>query len=257
MKITILGCGHTYGTPMIGDLWFNCDPKNPKNSRTRASVLVQHKDENILIDSSPDLRAQLLSNKISDIHAVLYTHDHSDHCHGINDIGVISRAKKKLIPIFSDQKTFSSLEKSFDYAFDKGQIPHYASFLENTLITPSTPFSVCGLSVLPIKQDHGYGTSLGFRMGNFAYSTDVKNMPEKAFKELEGIDTWVVDCLKEEEHPTHSHLSQTLEWIERVKPKRAILTHMHPLLDYETLQKKLPKGVEPAYDGLSFNLPNK
>lgn len=255
MKVIILGCGHSCGTPMIGNQWFNCDPNNPKNRRTRPSILIQHEEKNILIDTSPDLRQQLLDNDIGDIHAVLYTHAHSDHAHGINDVGIISRNKKELIPVYATQSTFDILNQSFRYAFknDDG-IDHYAPFLKPNIIQTGTPFSLFGLEILPLEQDHGYGPSITFRINDFAYSTDVKKFSGTSFEQLRGITTWIVDCLKETEHPTHAHLPLTLEWIKDLGPRHTILTHMHPLLDYETLKAKLPEGVEPGYDGMVVSL---
>lgn len=253
MKVIMLGCGHACGTPLIGERWMNCDPHNPRNRRTRPSIVLQHHGKNILIDSSPDLRAQLLRENLTSIHSVVYTHAHSDHAHGINDLGIISRIEQRLIPVFMDRETFSALNQSFGHAFHN-DIPHYAPFLEKHIIKPGEEFSTGGLTFLPFEQDHGYGISMGFRIGDFAYSTDAKTLSKEAFQALKGVKTWIVDCLSEQEHPTHSHLSQTLEWIHHVKPQRAILTHLGPLLDYETLKTKLPKGVEPAYDGLSFQI---
>lgn len=253
LKVTILGCGHSGGTPMIGNKWFNCDPQNPKNRRLRPSVMVHFQGKNVLIDTSPDLRQQFLENNIHNIDAILYTHDHGDHCHGLNDVGIISRAKNETIPVYCTEKTFKTLNQAFGYAFHN-DIDHYAPFLMHKAIQENKTFSLFGLDVLPIPQDHGFGPSLTFRLGDFAYSTDVKQFDPDDFEKLKGIHTWVVDCLKEEEHKTHSHLSQTLEWIAEIKPQKAYLTHMHPLLDYEQLKSKLPPGVEPAYDGLVFHV---
>ncbi|MFN7662482.1 MAG: MBL fold metallo-hydrolase [Alphaproteobacteria bacterium] len=254
MKVIVLGCGHACGTPLIGELWMNCNPHNPRNRRTRPSIILQHHHKNILIDSSPDLRHQLLREGITSIHSTLYTHSHSDHAHGINDLGIISRIEQRLIPVFMDRETFAALNQSFGHAFHN-DIPHYAPFLEKHIIKPQEEFSSGGLTFLPFEQDHGYGISLGFRVGDFAYSTDAKTLPEEAFQALKGVKTWIVDCLSEQPHPTHSHLEQTLEWIQRVKPERAILTHLGPVLDYDALLAKLPKGVEPAYDGMQIDIP--
>lgn len=253
MKVIILGCGHACGTPMLAGGWMGCNPHNPRNRRTRPSILIQHHDKNILIDTSPDLRYQLLREEITSIHSAVYTHAHSDHAHGINDLGIINRIEKRLIPVFMDRETFSALNQSFGHAFHN-DIPHYAPFLEKNIIKPGEEFTTGGLTFLPFEQDHGYGVSMGLRIGDFAYSTDAKNLSEEAFIALKGVKTWIVDCLSEKEHPTHSHLSQTLEWIHKVKPNRAILTHLGPLLDYDALCNKLPQGVEPAYDGMSFEI---
>ncbi|UNM05934.1 MAG: MBL fold metallo-hydrolase [Holosporaceae bacterium] len=253
MKVIILGCGHACGTPIVGNRWYNCDPTNPKNRRTRPSILIQHNGKNILVDTSPDLRQQMLDNNILDIDAILYTHAHSDHAHGINDVGIINNKKKETIPVYATSGTLSELDKSFGYAFTN-DIDHYAPFLNAHEIKTGAPFSLFGLEILPLAQDHGYGPSVTFRINDFAYSTDVKKFSQESFDQLKGLSTWVVDCLKETEHPTHSHLPQTLEWIEALKPNHAVLTHMHPLLDYEQLKKKLPPGVEPAYDGMCLSL---
>jgi len=255
IKVTILGCGTSGGVPTIGDRWGTCDPKNPKNRRLRASVAVAlESGETILIDTSPDLRAQLLDNHIHDVDAVLYTHQHADHTHGLNDLGVVSRLKNKEIPVYGDEETLDDIVKSFGYAFYDPNNDHYLPFLKAHIIDLS-PFSLFGQTIEPFRQDHGIIQSLGFKIGAFAYSTDVCRLDDTVLDHLQGkLDVWVVDCLRYEPHRTHSHLAQTLQWIEHVKPKRAILTHMCPYLDYDTLAKQLPDGVEPGYDGLSFRV---
>lgn len=251
--VTILGCGYACGVPTIGPYWGECDPKNPKNYRTRASILIQTQGKYILIDSSPDLRAQLLRDSIPTIDAVLYTHDHSDHAHGIGDLGVVQRRAQKLIPIYATQETLGSLRMSFEYAFES-EIAHYAPFFAPHVIAPYHSFDLFGLRIQPFLQDHGYSPTLGFRIHNFAYSTDVISFPEQSLDYVRDLDVWLVDCLKREHHPTHSHLSKTLDWIEQFAPKHAILTHMGPQLDYATLREELPPHVEPAYDGMTFTI---
>ena len=252
MKVTIriLGCGPSGGIPSIGHRWGECDPHNPKNVRTRCSVLFQTKGKNILVDTSPDLRQQLLAADVSDIEAVLFTHTHGDHVHGFNDLGPISRAKKEKIPVYGTEETIKELETVFAYAFG-GEVGHYRPFVVPHIITPGE-FEVAGAPIVAFEQDHGLGTTLGFRIGDVAYSTDVIKLSEEAFEALKGVKVWVVDCLGRELHLTHSYLEQTLSWIDRVKPERAILTHMGVEMDYETLRRELPKGVEPAYDGLEI-----
>lgn len=253
MKAIILGCGASGGVPLITGSWGTCDPANPKNKRTRASLLIQAEGQNFLIDTAPEMREQLIREKIHRIDAVLYTHDHADHVHGIDDLRQLYFTYKEKIPIYGDQKTLERLRISFSYLFDSGpDVPKiYQSFLVTHEIKPS--FSLGALDIQCFEQDHGYSTSLGYRFGSLAYSTDVVRLSEKAFRMLEGVDTWIVDCLCHEEKPTHSHLSQTLEWIERVKPRRAILTHLNHTMDYERLRKELPVSVEPAYDGMALD----
>lgn len=250
MKVTILGCGSSGGVPLIGNDWGACDPKEPRNRRTRVSVLVEEKEVVLLIDTSPDMRQQLLAHDVKKVSAVLYTHTHADHSHGIDDLRSVNWMMKKTIPIYADRANLDELEERFGYVFKGSGVPgHFykPSVLPHVI---EGDFEVEGVGVRPFKQDHGYGHSLGFRIGGFAYSTDVHSLDEEAFKVLQGVKIWVVDCVRVESHPTHSHLEQTLEWIRRVKPEKAYLTHMNQTLDYRSLMAQLPAGVEPAYDGL-------
>jgi phosphoribosyl 1,2-cyclic phosphate phosphodiesterase len=210
--------------------------------------LFQTKGKNILVDTSPDLRQQLLVADVSDIDAVLFTHTHGDHVHGFNDLGLISRIKKQNIPIYGTEETIRGLETVFAYAFG-GEVGHYRPFVTPNVITPGQ-FEVAGVPIVAFDQDHGLCRTLGFRIGDVAYSTDLIELSEEAFEALKGVQVWVVDCLGREPHLTHSYLEKTLSWIERLKPQRAILTHMGVQMDYETLRRELPKGVEPAYDGM-------
>lgn len=256
MRVTILGCGTSGGIPVIGNRWGACDPSNPRNRRSRASAMVEWNGKKILLDSSPDLRSQLLAYAIDDVDAVLYTHIHADHTHGINDLCLLSRRKNAPIPVYGDSHTVDGLLQSFEYAFRSPDNDHYLPFLKEHVIEPERPFSVFDLQVYPFPQDHGIIQTLGFRLGSFAYSTDVRRFEESVLQELKEaqLGLWVVDCLQLEPHRTHSHLEQTLRWIDFVKPKRAVLTHLSPHLDYATLAKNLPKDVEPAYDGLVVEL---
>ena len=250
MRVTILGCGASGGVPLIMGKWGVCDPYNPKNRRKRASIAVQRNDTTLLVDTSPDLREQCLSAQITHIDAVLYTHDHADHTHGIDDLRPWARINNVLVDIYGDQAALDFLKSRFGYAFSSEEMTPdiYRGFVVPHLI--EGPFQVGDIFVHPFVQGHGYTTSLGYRFDKIAYSTDVVELDEKAFAVLEGVDVWIVDCLGEDPKPTHAHLDKTLEWIERVKPRKAYLTHMSHLLDYDTLLSKLPEGVEPAYDGL-------
>ena len=251
--VTILGCGYACGVPSVGPYWGACDPNNPKNRRTRPSILIHTHGKYILIDSSPDLRYQLLREDIPTIDAVLYTHDHSDHAHGIGDLGPIQRRTGQKIPLYASQETLEKLKHSFGYAF-ASDIAHYIPFFTSHIIEPYQSFDLFGLRIQPFLQDHGYSSTLGFRIHNFAYSTDVIEFPDKSHDYLRDLDIWLVDCLKREYHPTHSHLSKTLGWIDQFQPKHAILTHMSPQLDYAVLKNELPPTVEPAYDGMTFTI---
>jgi phosphoribosyl 1,2-cyclic phosphate phosphodiesterase len=250
MRVTILGCGASGGVPLITGEWGACDPTNPKNRRRRASIAVETNQTTLLVDTSPDLREQCLSNGIQKIDAALYTHDHADHTQGLDDLRPFIHAQKKPIPLYGDIETLNDLKDRFSYAFPIAENPPeiYRPFVSAHII--EGPFVVGDITVTPFLQGHGYSMSLGFRFGKMAYSTDVLTLDEAAFQALEGIDVWIVDCLAMDPRPTHTHLSQTLEWIERVKPRRAYLTHMSHHLDYETLARLLPPGVAPAYDGM-------
>lgn len=252
MKVTVLGCGGSGGVPLATGFWGECDPKNPKNRRRRASIAVETETTTLLVDSSPDLREQCLSAGIQRVDAVLYTHDHADHTHGIDDLKMFERFQKKPIPAYGNAETLASLQKRFRFAFPITPNPPeiYHHFLEAHLI--DGPFRLGDIPVIPFVQDHGYSTSMGYRFDKVAYTTDAVSLDEAAFKALEGIEVWIVDCVTMDPRPTHSHLGQTLEWIQRVKPRQAYLTHMSSLLDYDTLMGILPEGVEPAYDGLAI-----
>ncbi|HYD29246.1 MAG TPA: MBL fold metallo-hydrolase [Azospirillaceae bacterium] len=258
MRVTILGCGGSTGVPAVGNRWGACDRANPRNRRRRASVLVEEDDAVILVDTSPDLREQLLDAEVNHIDAVLWTHVHADHTHGLDDLREICRLMQRPIEVFGDADTLGQLARRFDYAFksfdSQAQFPFYRPVLLSHEVTG--PFFVRGVEVVPFDQDHGYLKTLGFRFGRFAYSTDVLRLDDAAFAALAGIDTWVVDCTRETPHPVHAHLELTLSWIERLKPRRAILTHMNIDLDYDALRRKLPPGVEPGYDGLVLDIPS-
>ncbi len=247
MRATILGCGTSGGVPRIGGVWGVCDRKEPKNRRMRASILIESGGSAILVDTSPDLRAQCLENDIRHLDAVLYTHDHADHTHGIDELRAFAMMQKERVPIHADAETLATLNRRFDYIF--ASQPGYPAICEGHEIEVA-PFRVAGVDVVPFRQRHGWLTSLGFRFGPIAYSTDLNGLDEAAFEALQGVEIWIVDALRPKPHPTHAHLELTLEWIARVRPKRAFLTHMTWDMDYATLCDQLPRGVAPAYDGL-------
>ncbi len=253
MKVTVLGSGTSSGVPRLPGLWGACDPDNPKNRRRRASLLVQSATTHLVIDCGPDFRAQLLDHPIPRLDAVLLTHDHADHAHGLDDIRGFAKYQKERIPIHAAAETLAVVTRRFDYAFAGGN--GYPPIVEAREIRPFEPFRIGDLDIVAFRQLHGPVESLGFRIGPLAYSTDVKALPEESFKVLKGVSLWVVDALREREHPTHASLSETLSWIARVRPQHAWLTHLSEEMDYETLRAKLPAGVEPAHDGLSMILP--
>jgi phosphoribosyl 1,2-cyclic phosphate phosphodiesterase len=254
MRVTVLGCGGSGGVPQVGNHWGACDPENPKNRRRRASILVEENGRTLLVDTSPDLREQLLDAGIDRLDAVIYTHGHADHLHGIDDLRGLNRIMQRPIPIYADRRTLETIRTRFGYVFAPiaaGE-GYYKPTLEPREITGE--FVVAGLRVTPFEQDHGFSKTLGFRFGRFAYSTDVAELDDAAFAALAGVEIWIVDCLRDEPHPTHSHLTKTLAWIERVGCRRAILTHMDPGFDYERLRQALPDPVEPGFDGLVIDL---
>ncbi len=254
MKVTLLGCGPSWGVPAIGPDWGRCDPSEPRNARRRCSLLVESRGGALLIDTSPDLRQQLLDAGAARLDAVLMTHAHADHLHGLDDVRMVNRLLKNSIPLYATADTLAEIEQRFGYALKPvlpGR-PVYRPSLAPHRITG--PFSAAGMMILPFAQGHGYSTTTGFRIGPVAYSTDAVELDEGAFAALGGVELWIVDCLRREPHPTHSHLAKTLSWIDRVRPRRAVLTHMDQSLDYRELSAELPDGVEPGYDGLIVEL---
>jgi len=261
MKVTILGCGGSGGVPLLGNHWGACDPMNPKNRRRRVSVLVQQGDINIILDTSPDFRAQMLDAGVRHLNAILYTHDHADHTQGIDDVRFLKSKhhnKDGLIPAYGAEGTLRTLTRRFDYVFTQsmsgsGQL--YKPFLK--AVPMAGPCEIGGLLVTPYDQDHGFGeATTGFRIGGMAYSTDCVGLPKASVEKLRGLDLFIVDCLRFEPHQTHAHFDMALSWVERLKPKRTILTHMNHTVDYEAVKARCPAGIEPGYDGLSIAIPD-
>ncbi len=266
LQIRILGCGSSGGVPRLGGVdgsgyWGACDPGNPKNRRRRCSILARRPGAGgttqVLVDTSPDMREQLLEARVGRLDGVLITHDHADQLHGIDDLRVLTITAKQRIDLWSDASGMAGVRHKFDYCFATPKGSDYPPILNAHLIhEPFAPFEIAGpgggLPVLAFGQGHGRIRSLGFRFGPVAYSPDVDALDEAAFAALGGVECWIVDALRATPHPSHAHLARTLEWIARVKPRRAILTNMHVDLDYETLRRSLPAGVEPAYDGMEL-----
>lgn len=259
-RLTILGCGGSSGVPRIGVMWGQCDPENPKNRRLRCSALIERVSKKgrtrVLIDTSPDLREQLLRLRVDHLDAVLYTHDHADHTHGIDDLRLVSYAMKRQIPTYADAATLASLEGRFGYCFKMQGASGYPPILASHEIDTARPIRVDGaggpIEALPIVQEHGHIMSLGFRIRNVVYSPDISGVPAESMPLLEGLDIWIVDALRHPPHPSHFHLKRAVEWIDRVKAKRGVLTHMTTDLDYAALRRELPEHIEPAYDGMEL-----
>jgi phosphoribosyl 1,2-cyclic phosphate phosphodiesterase len=252
-RVTILGCGASGGVPRIGNDWGTCDPSEPRNRRLRSSIVVEQAANRVLIDTTPDLRQQLLANDYSEFDAVLYTHAHADHSHGIDDMRTLLRINRHAYPVYASADTFKMLKRNFAYAFAAEDKLYQPFYLDHEIVGP---FAIGDMQVRPYEQSHGYLTSTGFRIGDVAYSTDLINLPEQALETLKGIDTLIVQALRSDPHPTHAHLELALDWINQIRPRRAILTHMNHQMDYQSLCERLPEGVEPAYDGMVIDVPD-
>jgi phosphoribosyl 1,2-cyclic phosphate phosphodiesterase len=264
LRITVLGCGASPGVPRVGNDWGACDPSEPKNRRTRCSILIERhsggpRPTRILVDTGPDMRAQLLDAQVKFVDAVVYTHSHADHLHGIDDLRAFWIETRRLVDIYADGPTQARLDQAFGYCFATAPGSAYPPILNPHPLTAGVPLTIDGaggpLTVTPFRQRHGDIDSLGIRAGRFAYSCDVSDVPTESLSYVSGLDVWMVDALRHRPHPSHFSVSDALQWIARVKPQRAILTHMHSDLDYAGLRRELPPTVEPAYDGMVFELP--
>ena len=251
MKFTILGCGGSGGVPLIGNNWGNCDPANPLNRRTRVSALVEEGGQTLLVDTSPDMREQLLRADVRDITAIFYTHAHADHSHGIDNIRSLNWLTQRPTPIYACEETMDDLQHRFAYIFQERTEKEvfYRPAVEAHVLD-GAPLTFESIKVTTFPQEHGNVTSMGYRFNDIGYSTDAGALSDAAFEALRGVKVWVLGAIRERPHHTHAHVDMALEWIERVKPERAILTHMDQSLDYSALRSKLPSNVEPAYDGL-------
>ncbi|MDP3173037.1 MAG: MBL fold metallo-hydrolase [Phenylobacterium sp.] len=261
LEFTILGSGSSGGVPRADGAWGDCDPNDPRNLRTRCSLLVRRRGESpqrettVIVDTSPDLRLQTASAGAKRLDAILLSHDHADQVHGLDDVRAFYLHDGVRIPCHMDAATRSTVLRRFDYVF-VGEGGYPAICQAEAMPAHGQPWSVQGPSgaipVIGFDQDHGLVRSVGFRFGDVAYSSDVADLPEDSFAALEGLDVWIVDALRWRPHPTHAHVERALAWIDRLKPRRAILTNLHIDLDYAALAAVLPSGVEPAYDGLRF-----
>jgi phosphoribosyl 1,2-cyclic phosphate phosphodiesterase len=261
LEVTILGCGSSGGVPRADGAWGDCDPAEPKNFRTRCSLLVRRRGEaaagetTVLVDASPEFRIQAAKAGMKRLDAILLTHDHADQVHGLDDVRAFYLRQQARIPCWMDAATDATMMRRFGYIFE-GEGGYPAICDRAAIPAHGADWAVEGPSgqvpIVTFDQDHGGVRSVGYRFGGVAYSSDVVALDEAAFAALDDLDVWIVDALRYRPHPTHAHLERTLEWIARVKPRRAILTNLHIDLDFERLRSELPAGVEPAYDGLTF-----
>lgn len=262
LTYTILGCGSSMGVPRVALGWGSCDPNNPKNRRRRCSLLIERANAQghrtrVLIDCTPDCREQLLDAKVDWLDGVLITHEHADHTHGIDDLRPLFVSKRRRVDVWLDEPTSRAMHARFGYCFMTPPGSEYPPIAHERRLVPGQAITISGqggdIEVMPILQNHGDIPSLGFRIGNVAYSADIKYLPDESLPLMEGLDVWIVDALRRAPHPSHLNLDEALYWIDRVKPKRAVLTNLHTDMDYATLTAELPKHIVPGFDGMTFS----
>ncbi|HSI39205.1 MAG TPA: MBL fold metallo-hydrolase [Xanthobacteraceae bacterium] len=263
LRFTILGCGSSGGVPRVGQGWGACDPAEPRNRRRRCSMLVDRLDRNgaatrVLIDTSPDLREQLLGADVQRLDAVLFTHEHADHTHGIDDLRPLALHNRRRVDVFLDSETSAMLHQRFGYCFSTPPGSEYPPILSEHRFAHGTAITVTGpggtVEAIPFRQQHGAIIAYGFRVGGLAYSSDLHDVPEESLEFLADLDVWIVDALRPSPHPSHFSLAEALAWIERLKPRRAVLTNLHTDLDYASLRRSLPDHIEPAFDGMTITI---
>ncbi len=258
LRFTILGCGSSGGVPRLGNNWGECNPDNPKNRRRRCSMMVQRITDkgttNVLIDTSPDMRQQLLDAGIGALDAVIYTHAHADHTNGLDDLRQYVLMQRAQVPVYADKLTQEGLLDRFNYAFVQPEGSFYPAILQMNDLEDVTRIEGAGGTVEFMALDVDHGTpAKGFRIEDLAYIPDVVRIPDETWPKLAGLDCWVIDALRRTPHSTHTHLSNTIEWIEQIKPRRAVITNMHVDLDYDDVMAETPENTIPAYDGLTIS----
>ena len=262
LRFTILGCGSSGGVPRLGGHWGNCDPSNPRNRRRRCSMLVERITPDgrtrVLIDTSPDMRQQLLDAGVGQLDGVVWTHAHADHVHGIDDLRMIVINQRRMLDIWADDATWADLSTRFAYAFQTPPGSSYPPILSRHSLSGPVKVEGAGgpITVHPIRVGHGEIEALGLRIGGLAYMPDVNVIPPEAQALLSDLDVWVLDALRRTPHPSHLSLSESLAWIDRMKPRRGVLTNMHLDLDYATVMAETPETVVPAHDGMTIELPD-
>lgn len=259
MKIRILGSGGSFGVPLIGNYFGKCDKRNPKNYRTRPSILIKINKINLLIDSGPDIRIQLLNARCNHLDAVLYTHNHADHIHGINDLRAVSLIMKKKIQAWGSKNTLNYLNDNFEYIFKKLNKEKKGKYKKNDFYKPimnlntiKNTFYIKKIKINSFQHNHGNTDCTTYRINNFAYTTDIKKFYNNDIDKLKGIDKWIVGCLRMDEHPSHASFYEILDYVKYLKPKKTYLTHLTPWMDYDKLLSKCPRNIRPSYDGLEF-----
>ncbi len=261
---TVMGCGSSGGVPRIGGHWGVCDPNNPKNRRRRCSLLIEgfsagsDQPTRIIVDTGCDLREQLLTANVDRVEAVLYTHEHADHTHGIDDLRVLALNNRKRVDVYFSQEAANRIVPSFAYCFTAPPGSGYPPILNQHLIESGEELVVDGpggaITVLPFTQDHGDIFSLGFRVGGFAYSCDLSGIPDASIGAVSDLDVWILDALRPAPHPSHLSLSEALDLVALRTPKQAVLTNLHIDLDYEATERDTPANVTPAYDGMKIDI---
>ncbi|MCA0402124.1 MAG: MBL fold metallo-hydrolase [Proteobacteria bacterium] len=258
MVVTILGCGSSGGVPRVAQGWGKCDPDEPRNRRRRCSILIEREGvegvTRVLVDTSPDLREQLIDAGVNALDAVVFTHEHADHTHGIDDLRPLALVMRRRVPVYADQATMDMLTSRFGYCFKTPPGSDYPPILTHHIIDSNSEFEIHGaggaIRFQPFALEHGNLVALGLRVEDFAYTPDVNAIPARSEPHLEGLATWVIDALRDTPHPTHFSLGDALGWIARKKPQQAVLTNLHTDLDYRRLLRELPEEIVPAYDGM-------
>lgn len=261
LTLTILGCGSSAGVPRPALGWGACDPNNPRNRRRRCSLLVEqtsgHGTTRIVIDTSPDLREQLIDTDVDHIDAVFLTHEHADQTHGMDDLRSVVIHMRKRIPVYFNQSTAKDIMARFSYCFISPEGSDYPPILTRHSIEAGGSQIIGGkggeVTMTAFLVQHGNIPALGYRIGNAAYTPDLNDIPPESFGALENLDLWIVDGLRYTGHPSHFSINDALSWIERFKPKRAVITNMTADVDYEVIRQSLPAGVVPAYDGMRLD----